>query len=80
MDWLEVFIAGPSTLVEYSTDEGATFTTFEEIDASSTQRAVRVYGVSGQFIGDSVRWRLSGSGGGFKLGWMKMKYKLESQW
>lgn len=80
IDWIEFYMVGGETTVDYSTDSGENWTTYGTIDASPCLCATRLYGDEGQVTAEQIRWRISGTGQGFRLGWFKMRLKLESQW
>lgn len=80
IDWLEAQITGGNTLLEYSIDEGSTWVTYGTFIASAQFKPFRLYGDNGQFVANKVRWRFSGTGSGFKLGWVRMNYRREAEW
>ena len=77
LDSLDIYCAGTSVKIEVSVDEGDTWVT---IEASLTLTvAIAKYTVNRQIEGTRLRFRFSGTGGGFNLSWYGFLFSLENE-
>lgn len=76
-DWFEFFAKGISILFEYSIDQGLTWLNFGTASPGVSFDRVRFYK---QITAERIRFRWSGSGGGFGLEWFNFMWRQESAW
>ncbi len=74
-DRFEFKMRGTSIKVEYSLDEGATWITLKTFMPGAAMKRVKTWK---QLVTRTIRFRFSGSGGGFALDWFGFKYRDES--
>lgn len=74
---VEMLIKGSGILLTYSTDEGVTWNSVGTIIDSVTLTRQRIWK---QVVAEQIRFRITGSGGGFQLGWFGFEFTLESEW
>lgn len=75
-DRYDFMMKGSSVLIEASFNQGASFETLGTVSPGNVFSRQRLFK---QFIGRSVRFRFTGSGG-FGLDWLAFKFKRESLW
>jgi len=75
IDNVQMATKGAFTLM-YSEDQGDTWTTYDTVDQSTYQRIT----LWTQFEAERVRWRITGSQAGFRLGWFKFEWQRMSAW
>jgi len=75
VDRLDQFIRGTSVTLEYSLDQGATWTTWATMSPGASFDEVTV--ANSQFIARDLRWRWSGTGGTFGLEWFGFLHREE---
>lgn len=75
IDRFDFYARGASVLIEYSIDEGETWTTWETVSLSSSFSLYRVWK---QFLARTLRFRFSGTGGGFGLEWYAFRFSQET--
>ncbi len=78
LDMFEFLAGGSSVLIEYSTDRGQTWNIWKNVTLSAAIRRYQVYGDNGQFVANSIRWRLSGAGPGFIMEYAGFHYNIET--
>jgi hypothetical protein len=76
-DRLSLRAKGSNISVERSLDRGASWTVLETVNPGATPADINI---DSQVVSKSVRYRLKGTGGGFALDWMNLKYRLESEY
>ena len=74
-DYVEIKCCGGDATIEYSTDGGINWMTIETISPGLDPVKIRVYK---QFVGQSIRYRLSGSSA-FCLYWYNVRYTVETE-
>ena len=74
---LEMLVAGSSITVEYSIDKGETWSTYGTASPGVSLAHTKIWK---QIVGRRVRFRISGSGSGFKLDWLSFEFVVESEW
>ncbi|MAH45011.1 hypothetical protein CMI37_04230 [Candidatus Pacearchaeota archaeon] len=75
-DGFYFLIKGSTVLIEYSKDAGFSWSTLKSITPGVTYLEVTVFK---QIVTRKIRFRFSGTGGGFGLGRMGFKYRDESK-
>lgn len=73
-DMLEMYLQGNGVVVEASIDEGVSWINLGTVNHTNMRRA-RLFQ---QFLFDRIRFRWSGVGGSFKLGWFGFSHRAES--
>lgn len=68
-------LAGVGVTVEISLDQGTTYKSYGSYSSTEYQEAV----FKQQYVGDFVRFKFSGSGGGLRLGYVGFHYKAENR-
>ena len=81
-DTLEMYISGTNVVVEYSTDEGRSWSYFGEDkeDATVNEEHKTKVRMCKQFPFQRVRFRWAGQGPDFALEWFSLLFKKDSLW
>lgn len=74
---LEGLFKGTSASISYSTDRGGSWSTFATITPGANFSVQRMWK---QLTVDRIRFKISGTGGGFGIGWLALEFSLESEW
>jgi hypothetical protein len=75
-DYLLFFVRGTSITTEYSVDGGQSWVVLGVVSPGSTLSVQRL---TRQVVSYQIRFRWSGSGGGFALGWFGFAFREESE-
>ena len=78
VDSITVLARGNNVSVQYSIDQGSSWTSFNPISFSSS--SLQEHTLHGQFVAERFRIRFSGTGSGFELSWIKFEVAKESGW
>ncbi len=76
-DRFDFSLKGASITVAYSIDGGDNFVTLTTANPGAMFTRIRIYK---QFVSRKIRFKFSGTGGGFGLEWLGFRYKRESIW